>query len=345
MVFTTTTAHQGWDLIQRYSSLNRLLRITALCFRFLAILKGTPQSTLRNPINTKDLDEVMIYWIKFSQASYFPAELKDLTRGVKFRKSHPFARLTAFIDAEGVLRVGGRLNYSDLEFESKHPAIHPKDCTFSQLIIDNAHRKLLQGGTQLTLSFIRRHFWILDGRRLVKSYILRCVKCARQRAVRAEQLMGQLPKERVNPSRPFCETGVDYAGPITLLTWKGRGAKTMKGWLCLFVCFSTSALHIEAVTDYSTEGFIAAFRRLTSRRGIPQTLFSDCGTNFQGANKALQDLFKKGTQEFKELAQQLSQDGTNWSFNPPSAPHMGGKWEAAVKSVKFHLRRTVNCFN
>ena len=34
-------------------------------------------------------------------------------------------------------------------------------------------------------------------------------------------------------------------------------------------------------------------------------------------------------------------EGTQWIFNPPAAPHMGGKWEAVVKSIKFHLRRTI----
>ncbi|XP_070151009.1 uncharacterized protein [Polyergus mexicanus] len=153
--------------------------------------------------------------------------------------------------------------------------------------------------------------------------------------------MGQLPSSRITPSRPFLNTGVDYAGPLTLKTWRGRGAKCHKGWLAIFVCFSTSAVHLEAVTDYSTDEFIAAYRRLTGRRGICQTLFSDCGTNFQGADTSLKRLFNAGSKEFSELAQLLTHDGTTWVFNPPAVPHFGGKWEAAVKSVKHHLRRTI----
>lgn len=70
--------------------------------------------------------------------------------------------------------------------------------------------------------------------------------------------MGQLPPERVIPSRPFSHSGVDYAGPLVLKTWKGRGYRTYKAYIALFVCQVTSAVHLELVTDYSTDAFIAA---------------------------------------------------------------------------------------
>ena len=175
----------------------------------------------------------------------------------------------------------------------------------------------------------------------MKSHVLRCVVRARQRGIRAHQLMGQLPLPRVTPSRAFTHTGIDYAGPLTLKTWKGRGAKTHKGWICVFVCLTTSAVHLEVVSDYSTEGFISTYKRFVSRRGIPHSLYSDCGTNFVGADTWLKVLFTQISQKNQRISSLLAQDRTQWNFNPPSAPHMGGKWEAVVKSLKHHLRRTI----
>lgn len=141
--------------------------------------------------------------------------------------------------------------------------------------------------------------------------------------------MGQLPRERVNPSRPFLNTGIDYAGPFSLKTWRGKNARSYKGYIALFTCFSTSAIHLEVVTDYTADAFMAAYKRFTGRRGICATLWSDCGTNFKGADVALQRLFSEATTEARHLATLLANDGTQWKFNPPSAPHFGGKWEAA----------------
>jgi len=152
--------------------------------------------------------------------------------------------------------------------------------------------------------------------------------------------MGNLPIERISQSRPFQNAGVDYAGPFQILDSVGRGKRTHKAYIALFICLCTRAIHLELVNDYSSDGFLAAFKRFVARRGLPSVLFSDNGTNFQGAERTLNLAFKALTKD-RDLQAHLASDGITWKFIPPSAPHFGGLWEAGVKSVKHHLKRII----
>ena len=239
---------------------------------------------------------------------HFHSEITML-KNSHFPNNHVFNRLTAYIDSPGIIRVGGRLQKTELDYHSKHPAILPRSSQLTSLIIRNSHLSTLHGGAQLTLAHTRQEFWIIGGRAPVKSHILKCVTCARYRAQRAQQLMGQPPMARVIPSSPLTHTGFDYAGPITITSWKGRGSKTYKCWICIFVC-STSAFHLELVSDYSTDGFLAAYRRFISRRGLPSHLYCDCGTNFVGADRELKTLFMQAHQENSRLYNSVVKDGT-----------------------------------
>lgn len=151
--------------------------------------------------------------------------------------------------------------------------------------------------------------------------------------------MSDLPPPRVNPSPPFTHTGVDYAGPMQVLPYASRGQRTRNGYVSVFVCLSTKAIHLEFVEDYSTNGFLAALRRFVSRRGLPSHLYSDNGTNFQGADQELRRSFRRVCQDPHTQAV-LAEDGIAWRFIPPAASHFGGLWEAGVKkSLKHHLKR------
>ncbi|CAF4810031.1 unnamed protein product [Pieris macdunnoughi] len=154
--------------------------------------------------------------------------------------------------------------------------------------------------------------------------------------------MGQLPDARLKPSKPFLATGVDYAGPYHIKFSPGRGAKTYKSYICLFVCMVTRAIHIELVTDLTSKAFIAAFRRFIARRGYCRDLYSDNGTNFVGANKQLRDMFDRSKSNIPdEIAKLLTSELTTWHFIPPQAPNFGGIWEAGVRSVKTHLNKAI----
>lgn len=124
---------------------------------------------------------------------------------------------------------------------------------------------------------------------------------------------------------------------------KIRGQKLIKGYLCVFVCLTTKACHLELVNDLTTDGFLNCFKRFLSRRGIPRDIYSDNGSNFVGANNHLQDLFvflrKRDNQ--CTFAKYFAEFSINWHFIPAHSPHFGGLWEAAVKSAKYNLKRVI----
>ena len=117
----------------------------------------------------------------------------------------------------------------------------------------------------------------------------------------------------------------------------------MKAFLALFVCFSTKAVHLELVSSASTVACIAALRRFVSRRGLPNVVYSDNGTNFVGAKRELEELQKvlNSSETQNVLATYAANNNFQWLTIPPRAPHFGGLWEAAIKSAKHHLRRIV----
>ncbi|XP_011873951.1 PREDICTED: uncharacterized protein LOC105565402 [Vollenhovia emeryi] len=155
--------------------------------------------------------------------------------------------------------------------------------------------------------------------------------------------MGSLPPGRVTASKPFSHCGVDYAGPLVLREGKRRNARNHKAYVAIFVCFATKAVHVELVSDLTSEAFIAAFKRFISRRGKPSHIYSDNGTTFVGAQNQLKELsdFLNKEQALDDVKQFFRLQQTSWTFIPPNAPHCGGLWEAAVKSVKYHLTRVV----
>lgn len=327
-----------WSLPHDVSSWPRLLRITAYCYQFIERVRSKQPRAISG-LTLSDLDRARRFWITYVQGLSFKTELQLLRRGSPLPATSSLRRLCPELDNSGLLRVGGRLANSHLQYNEKHPIILPRH-RVTDLIVSQAHLRALHGGTQLTLRILRQDYWIVGARVLVKSTIHRCVTCVRERATTAHQKMADLPESRTTPSRPFSHSGVDYAGPVLVRSSKGRGHQAHKGYIALFICLSTRAIHLELVGDYTSAGFLAAFKRFTSRRGMPSDVYSDNGTTFQGADKELRAAFRC-VMDDPELRSELVTDGTTWHFLPPAAPHFGGVWEAGVKSMKHHLRRVL----
>ena len=226
--------------------------------------------------------------------------------------------LNPFLDAHGLLRVGGRLVNAPVPFEQKHPIILSPSNPLTTLIISNEHLKLMHGGCQAVMASLRRQYWPISCKNTIKSVLRKCIICFRAHPISTEYIMGNLPKARVTPKRAFYTCGVDYAGPFQIKSIL-RSKTTLKAYICIFVCFVTKAVHIELARDLSTDAFLNCLRRFVSRRGKCQHIYSDNGTNFVGARNRLNELsrllqnrdFQRNVTDF------LAKDQISWHFIPP----------------------------
>ena len=235
---TCNQLHVEDDLIVRFSSLTRLIRVIAWCLRISKTRQ--PQPTTRSSfLQASELQEAFLRCARLSQRADFSVEIQLLKRGDSLKKGSRLAKLSPFLDAEGTLRVGGRLHQAPLPYSERHPLILSKECHLSTLILEWAHKTSLHGGATLSYSFAVRKAWIVGGRQRVRHVIHKCVTCIHRRGQVSAQMMGSLPQERIERSRPFSKIGLDYAGPLNVKISKGRGLRSTKGYI--LQCSSVSA--------------------------------------------------------------------------------------------------------
>ena len=192
-------------------------------------------------------------------------------------KKSPIYILEPFLNEEGLLPVGGRLKNAPLPEKAQHPIILPKNHHISRLVARRAHE--FQSGhsrKEYVLSLIRQKFWIVEARPLVKWGLRECVLCRRLKGKPGVQQMADLPSKRVTPDNPpFSYLGVDCFGPFVVK----RGWSQLKRYGCLFTCLTMQAIHIQKLDSLEADSFINAFVRFCARRGVPDKVKLDNGTN------------------------------------------------------------------
>lgn len=320
-------------IFQKYSSWSKLQKTFVYVLRFAKLLPhgGVPTHT--------DLQVAEHFILKIVQKHHF----KTLYLSDPQSYLPNLRKLDPFIEG-GLVRVGGRLVHSNLEYEQKHPLLLPQKDHVVSLLVKHYHEHNLHTGSGLLFSLLRNNYWILGARNLVRKIVRSCNHCFRRKPEARQPFMGNLPDYRVQPAvKAFVHTGMDMAGPFHITMSRHRGIKSQKAYVCLFICLSTKALYLDLCSDLSTMTFISALKRFLARRGPVLHLYSDNGTNFVGAKNHLDEVYSFLASRDYLLAMQNELDShrITWKFSVPAGPHMSGIWESAVKSVKTHLYKTI----
>lgn len=275
---------------------------------------------MRAPLTTHELKNAEIQIVKIVQRQAFTAELAHLQVTKDLVKHSSLYRLDPIIADDGVLRVGGRL--------PSHPAILPRTHIVATLIVRHCHMVAAHAGREHVMSLVRADYWIIGARTIIRKIIQECRICRRLSPKPLVQCMAELPADRISPGTPpFTNVGVDIFGPFEIK----RGRNMYKRYGCLFTCLCIRAIHIEVVNSLEADSFIQALQRFISRRGLPQMIRSDNGTNFVGACKEIGRSIEEWNSKVSEF---LRQKCVEWRFNTPAASHMGGVWERQIRTVR-----------
>ncbi|XP_055585092.1 uncharacterized protein LOC129737945 [Uranotaenia lowii] len=333
---------QLYDL-GKFSKWERLLRTVSFMFSWRNHVRKTGQvekSTTVGELSQIDFQCAERALWRLAQSEAYPDEIIILKKlksdpknlSCKLGKTSPLRKLSPFVDETGIVRMQSRTEYSPFAaFDAKYPIILPKGHRVTELLVDWYHRKYAHSYGETVVNELRQKFYISELRAVVRRVAKGCCWCKVYKAKQEAPRMAPLPEERVTPGgRPFSIVGIDYFGPYSIKI----GRSNVKRWVALFTCLVVRAVHLEAVTSLSTEACKLAIRRFIARRGPPLKVFSDNGTNFVGASRELRNEIKMLNEG---LASTFTNAETEWFFNPPSSPHMGGAWERMVRTVKVAM--------
>ena len=302
----------------KFHSFNRLVLVTACVVRFIhnARAKKKKLQQMTGDISLEEKANARVMWLIEEQRTIDDKKFNQLK-----------VSLGAFKDVSdgGVIKLRGRLEHSDLDGAAKTPIFVPKESSLNDLIISDAHRKVLHSGMKDTLTEVRSVYWLVRGRAKVKSFLYRCYLCKKYGArLLQKPPAAPLPDVRAQYSDPFAVTGVDYLGPLYAYPTPTRKDETLeKVHVVLFTCAVTRAVHLDLVPDVSSAAFVNCLRRFVSRRGIPKLIISDNAKCFLGP----------------ELRKYTKERDIEWQFIMEKSPWWGGFYERLVQVVKRPLRK------
>ncbi len=321
-VVCTVSSHAAEEVVDvsRFSSLDKALKVVGWILRFLSNVRNNHSCNLAH-LTLEELSDAKAKLLFLAQASAYADDIHRLKSGLPTKRDSCLRKLNPFIGPDGLLRVGGRLGRSDLEYEEKYPVILPK-CHLSLLLVRSQHVRHKHAGVDTMICMLRGAYWIVGLRRLAKRVKRECVSCQKQDGLAFNQPCGPLPALRVKDAPPFSVTGLDFAGPLYACDLPGK-----KLYFLLLTCAVVRAVHVELVDSMAVDDCVMAIRRFCARRGMVNTFYSDNAKTFVGVSKLMHSVF-----------------GTNapgWRFIAPRSPWWGGWWERLVRSVKSGLRKSI----
>ena len=234
-------------------------------------------------------------------------------------------------ERDGLIVVGARLEeWTGHTYDDQNPVLLSAKSRFAELYARQIHSECHLGVSSVVAK-IRRKYWIVGLRDLVKRIGRECTTCKKLNKDLQKQIMGKLPAERLKEAPAWSYCSLDLFGPFEIRGTTNKRSRS-KGYAVILNCLLSRSVHLELVSDYGTESFLLAVRRFASIRGCPIKIWSDRGSQLLAANKEMKRvIISLEEQILKEFG---SDNSIDWQFTTPDAPWQNGCAESLVKSAK-----------
>ncbi|XP_066914399.1 uncharacterized protein [Clytia hemisphaerica] len=359
--FTKTSGHSSLpaEVSERYSfskylidpnrfRFTKVIRILALVFKYLQKLRYLAQQRRASNTNNHQLiiklDDMEVH-IKSAEVYFWHKGTNEVKRFVSPNK---YKRISTEVD--GILIYTGRIlpNESinivtpmtrvmkDLHQTVFCVPILEKHSPLSYAILQEVHwfnKTVKHSGIEATLRYASKVAHIIEGREVTKKIKRACKLCRYLEKQRIKVSMGKIPNSCMTIAPAFYNTQCDLAGPFQAYSSFNK-RKTIKIWLTIFCCSTTSTISIKTMDDYSTPSFLLSLTRFACDNGYPMNMFIDQGSQMV---KGCDD----SRISFKDLKNRLHVDvKMNFEVCPVGGHNYNGKVERKIREVKSSINKS-----
>ncbi|XP_055527974.1 uncharacterized protein LOC129720516 [Wyeomyia smithii] len=247
-----------WKTLQRVMAY--VIRFIDNCKRKVAKLSIVTVKSEQRPLERDEFRRAQIILWKQAQHEAFPDEMSILTKNLDqrpgespatVRKNSSLYKLTPFLDEDGVLRFGGRMERAEnMPYDKKFPIILPRKHATTEKLIQSYHEKYGHANRETVMNELQQRFWIPNARTAIRQTTVKCVWCKEHRCQPHVPKMAPHSTQRVTPyQRLFSSVGIDYLGPIEVTV----GRRREKRWVAVFTCLAIRAVHLEVVPRQTTQ--------------------------------------------------------------------------------------------
>ncbi|MCP3850322.1 MAG: hypothetical protein GY694_08820 [Gammaproteobacteria bacterium] len=320
----------------KFSSLDRLHKVTALCLKF-ATSRGNGKGQLDSDwrkvkLGPEDFKRAELYWLKDVSSAvvklYETGKLQSLRPVTVWDAEGKFLKVVTSGRLGKLLKIGYDVEELPI-LDHNHP--------YTRLVLKDFHEEG-HCGDDRTVWKSRVKFWIPQARRIVRKIRKECYRCRLLTRRNVQQMMAPLPEQRVLPTPAWTFTSLDLFGPLEHADMVRKRLKE-KCWGVLFTCTVSRAVHLDLTQGYDCDSLLQTIRRFMSLRGAPREFLSDQGSQLVACSKEITGALE--LIDWSIVDGWCARRGIAWKFVPPQAQHMNGVAESLVRSTKHILKQTL----